>query len=365
MTVRFPVQEGTIPFRGYHTWYRIVGEDAPGRLPLLCLHGGPGAPHDYLEPLEGLAATGRRVIFYYQLGCGNSDHVHDPALWSVDLFVEELGVVRDALGLTALHILGQSWGGMLAMQYALTQPRGVASLVIADSPASMTQWVAEANRLREALPPEVQATLLKHEAQGTTSDPAYEEAMMVFYRRHVCRLDPMPDCVQRTFAKLAETPEVYNTMNGPSEFHVIGVIKDWDIVARLGEIRVPSLILSGRYDEATPLIAETVHRGIPGSQWVLFEESSHMPHVEETERCLAVVSGFLRRVEATMAGGESEGLDTCDVPLGPPQEYTVETTRELGPQPGERKIHPRRPVPPVPRGDEIGDDSPSPPTEPQ
>ncbi|MFN8476049.1 MAG: proline iminopeptidase-family hydrolase [Anaerolineae bacterium] len=365
MTAKFSVQEGTIPFRSYHTWYRIVGEDSPGRLPLLCLHGGPGAPHDYLEPLEDLAATGRRVIFYDQLGCGNSDHVHDPALWTVDLFVEELGVVRKALALDALHILGQSWGGMLAMQYALTQPRGVASLVIADSPASMPQWVAEANRLREALPPDVQATLVKHEAEGTTSDPEYVAAMMVFYRRHVCRLDPWPECVQRTMDKLAEAPEVYNTMNGPSEFHVIGKLKDWDIVARLGEIHIPTLILSGRYDEATPLIAETVHQGIGGSEWVLFEESSHMPHVEETEHCLSVVRDFLRRVEVRMAGGEDEGLETGDVLLGEPKEYTVHTTRELRPEPGERKIHPRRPAPTVPRGDDVPDKSPSPPTEPE
>ncbi|MFN8483177.1 MAG: proline iminopeptidase-family hydrolase [Anaerolineae bacterium] len=363
MTMTFAAQEGTVAFRGYRTWYRIVGEDRPGRLPLLCLHGGPGAPHDYLEPLEALAATGRRVIFYDQLGCGASDHVHDPALWTVELFVEELGVVRQALGLDALHILGQSWGGMLAMEYALTRPSGVASLVIADSPASMVQWVSEANRLREALPADVQATLLKHEAAGTTSDPAYEEAMLVFYRRHVCRLRPAPACVQRTFAKAAEAPEVYGTMWGPSEFYVTGTLKDWDIVARLGEIHTPTLILSGRYDEATPLIAETVHRGIPGSEWVLFEDSSHMPHVEETERCLTVVGDFLRRVEVRMAGGEDEGLDTCDVPLGEPMEYTVHTTREIRVEPGERTIHPRRPSPPVPRGDEVADDSPSPPTE--
>ena len=187
-------------------------------------------------------ATGRRVIFYDQLGAGNSDHPHNPSLWTVPLFVEELGVVRQALGLEHLHILGQSWGGMLGMEYALTQPPGLASLIVADSPASMPQWVAEANRLRAELPSDVQETLLKHEAAGTTDDPAYQEAMLVFYRRHVCRLDPWPDCLNRTFEKLSKDPEVYNTMNGPSEFHVIGVIKDWDIVNRLGEIHVPTLV---------------------------------------------------------------------------------------------------------------------------
>jgi L-proline amide hydrolase len=292
-------QEGFVSYKGYKVWYRIVGDhEDPGKFPLLCLHGGPGAPHDYLEPLEAMAATGRRVIFYDQLGAGNSDQPHDPSLWTVPLFVEEVGVVRQALGLERVHILGQSWGGMLGMEYALTQPQGLISLTVADSPASMPQWIAEANRLRAELPLEVQATLLKHESAGTTDDPAYQEAMLVFYGRHVCRLEPFPDCVNRTFEKLAKNPEVYNTMNGPSEFHVIGVIKDWDIVERLGEIHIPTLVISGRYDEATPLIAETVHHGIPGSEWVLFENSSHLPHVEETERYLQVLTNFLERIES-------------------------------------------------------------------
>lgn len=291
--------EGFVAFRGYNVWYRIVGErEEPGRLPLLCLHGGPGVPHDYLEPLEAMAATGRRLIFYDQLGCGNSDQPHDPSLWTIDLFVEEVEAVRLALGLDRIHLLGQSWGGMLAMQVALTRPAGLASLIVASSPASMPQWVAEANRLRTELPPEVQQTLLKHEEAGTTEDPAYQEAVMAFYRRHVCRADPWPECLNRAFEKLLRNPEVYNTMNGPSEFHVTGVIKDWDIVDRLGEIRVPTLITSGRYDEATPAVAETVSRGIQGSVWVIFEHSAHMAHAEEPKRYMRVLDQFLSRVES-------------------------------------------------------------------
>ena len=290
--------EGFIPFRGYRTWYRIVGNgEEPGKLPLLVLHGGPGASHDYLEPLEAMANTGRRVIFYDQLGGGNSDHPHNPSMWTVELFVEELGAVRKALALDHLHILGQSWGGMLGMEYALTQPSGLASLTIADSPASMIQWVSEANRLRAQLPPEVQQTLLHHEQNGTTDSREYQDAMLVYYRRHVCRVDPWPDCVTRTFEKLAQYPEVYNTMNGPSEFHVIGTLKTWDITNRLHEIKVPTLLLSGRYDEATPIIVEPIQRSIPGSEWIIFENSSHMPHVEETELYLQVLDRFLMHVE--------------------------------------------------------------------
>jgi len=293
-----PVREGRLPFRGFTDWYKVVGGPAePGKFPVLVLHGGPGAAHDYLEPIGALAATGRPVIFYDQLGCGLSDRPHDPSLWEVGLFVEEVTAVRQALGLDRLHILGQSWGGMLGMQYALTNPEGLESLIVADSPASMTLWVSEANRLRADLPPAVQATLLEHEADGTTGTKEYQDAVAIYNARHLCRVAPMPDYVKRSFDQIEADPEVYHTMNGPSEFHVIGKLKTWDITDRLGEITTPTLVLSGRYDEATPLIAETIQRGIPGAEWVLFEESSHMPHVEETARYLQVVDEFLTRVE--------------------------------------------------------------------
>jgi proline-specific peptidase len=190
---------------------------------------------------------------------------------------------------------------MLAMEYALTQPRGLESLIIASSPASMIQWVEEANRLREDLPSDVQQTLLHHEAAGTVESAEYKTAMDAFYARHVCRVDPLPEYVQRSFTAIDRNPEVYFTMNGPSEFHVVGTLKNWDIIPRLGEIRVPTLVTSGRYDEATPLIAETVHNGIPGSRWVIFEESSHMAHAEEPERYMRVLDGFLSDVESRAA----------------------------------------------------------------
>ncbi len=290
-------REGVIDFRGYRVWYGYVGEGAelPGKLPLLCLHGGPGAGHDYLESLAAMANRGRRVIFYDQLGCGNSDQPDNPSLWNVELFVEEVDVVRRALGLDRLHLLGHSWGGMLAMEYALTQPVGVASLTLASSLASMTQWVAEANRLREGLPSDVKAILQRHETAGTTNSSEYQSAMMEFYRRHVIRLDPMPEPVARTFAKLERNPQVYHTMNGPSEFHVVGNLRDWDIVSRLSEIKTSTLVTSGRHDEATPLIAETVHRGIQGSEWVIFENSSHLAHVEEADHYMTVLDEFLCR----------------------------------------------------------------------
>ncbi|HST26629.1 MAG TPA: proline iminopeptidase-family hydrolase [Gaiellaceae bacterium] len=290
--------EGTIPYHGLETWYRIVGDgEEPGKLPLLCLHGGPGAPHDYLESLEAVAGTGRRAIFYDQIGCGNSSRT-DQSMWNVETFVEEVGVVREALGLERTHLFGSSWGGMLAMEYALTQPAGLASLVLSSSPASIPLWAEETSRLRAELPEEIRQVLDEHEAAGTTESPEYEEAMMAFYSRHVIRVDPMPAGVARTFEKLTENPGVYNHMQGPNEFVITGTFKDWDITGRLGEIHVPTLVTSGRHDECTPMQAEIVHRGIAGSEWALFEDSSHMQFVEEPERYLEVLDGFLGRVEA-------------------------------------------------------------------
>jgi L-proline amide hydrolase len=293
------VTEGYVPFRGYRTWYRIVGEgEDEGKLPVLYLHGGPGGTHDYLEPLEAMAETGRRAIFYDQIGCGKSDLPDDPSLWKVETFVDELGEVRRHLGLDRLHIFGNSWGGMLAMEYALTQPTGVASMIVASSPASIPQWVAEANRLRSLLPEDVQETLTTHEQAGTTDSPEYEQACLVFYHRHVCRLDEWPDCVLRSFAFIEEHGVVYKTMNGPSEFHVIGPLKDWDITGRLGEIRIPTLVITGEHDEATPAINQTVTSGIRGSESVIYPGASHMAHVEDPDGYMRVLDGFLTRIEA-------------------------------------------------------------------
>jgi proline-specific peptidase len=291
-----PANESFISFGQYKIWVREVGADH-SRLPLLCLHGGPGVPHDYLEPLEAVAASGRRVIFYDQLGCGNSDQPRDPSMWTVELFLEELDVVRSALGLDKVHILGQSWGGMLALQYAITQPAGLASLIIASSPASIFDWMDAANLLRVQLPVDVQQTLTKHESAGTTDSAEYLEAMMVFYRRHVCRLSPWPDCVNRAFDKLSANPEVYHTMWGPSEFHVTGVLKDWDVTAQLGQIAVPTLITSGAFDEAAESVVAPVQKGIKGSKRIVFEQSSHMSHVEEADKYVEAVVKFLDEIE--------------------------------------------------------------------
>ncbi len=197
-----------------------------------------------MEPYAELAHD-RRVVFHDQLGCGNSAVTgpHDPAMWTTELFLREVDAVRAAVGLDRCHVIGHSWGGMLAMAYAATGPVGLASMTMESSPASVRYWLTEIGRLRSDLPHDVEAVLRKHEDAGTTDSAEYQATMMAFYDRHVCRVRPWPAWLQRTFDGLDANSEVYNTMNGPSEFHVVGPLKDFDITADLGRIRLPTLLL--------------------------------------------------------------------------------------------------------------------------
>jgi len=179
------------------------------------------------------------------------------------------------------------------------RPAGLRSLTIADSPASMDLWVAEANRLRALLPPEVQATLLAHEADGSYDHPEYQRAVQVFYDRHVCRVVPNPPEVAATFAAIDADPTVYLTMNGPTEFHVVGNLRDWSIVDRLDRVAVPTLVVSGAHDEATAACVRPFAERIPDVRQHVFAESSHMPHVEEREAFMELVGAFLAEVEGS------------------------------------------------------------------
>ena len=282
------IEEGKINVAGYQIWYRRVGN---GGIPLLTLHGGPGAGHDYLEPLERLA-TDRSVIFYDQLGCGKSGQPDDRSLWRIERFVAEVDTVRRALGLEQIHLLGHSWGGWLAIEYMLSRPQGVVSLILASTSASLPQFVAETTRLKTELPLEIYQTLQRYEALGDYHHPDYEAAVLEFYKRHLCRLDPWPEPLLRSIDTLTGNI-VYETMNGPNEFIVIGNLKKWDRTDRLGEISVPTLITVGRYDELTPACAETLRRGILNSRMVIFEESAHLAHLEEPDKYRQVVTDFL------------------------------------------------------------------------
>jgi len=291
------VAEGILRWEGGWTWYRVEGDlRAADAAPLVLLHGGPGGAHDYLEPLTELTRIAARpCVLYDQIGCGRSQHLPDaPAgFWTVELFRRELEVLLDELGLAGRHqVLGHSWGGMLGMEYAVRQPPGLRALVIADSPASMPLWIEETRRLRRLLPADVQGVLAKHEAAGTVDDEEYEQAVMRFYERHLCRI-PFPEPLLRTFAQLGEDPTVYRTMNGPSEFHVTGSLRDWDITPRLGDVRVPVLVISGEHDEATPAVVRPLVAAVADARWELLEGASHCTHLEQPERFLELVEAFL------------------------------------------------------------------------
>ena len=267
---------------------------------ILC-HGGPGATHDYIESIAELERFGRACVLYDQLGNGRSDHLPDadPSFWTPELFERELTALAAHLEIDGrYHVLGQSWGGMLALLHGLERPSGLLSLVAADSPASAADFAAGANELLDRMDPAIVETVRAGERSGETSTPEFTAAVMEFYRRHLCRVDPWPDEVNRSFAALEEDPTVYGTMNGPTEFTVVGTIRDFDITPRLGEIEVPVLLISGEYDEVTPSVVGKVHEKLRDSQWELFADSSHMPHVEEHERFLEVVEAFFQRVES-------------------------------------------------------------------
>jgi L-proline amide hydrolase len=285
-----------VDFRGWRTWYRVTGDLRSAKAPLLVLHGGPGAAHNYTLRIAQIAALGRAVVHYDQLGVGNSTHLPGEGadFWTVELFLEELDNLLGALGIAGrYHVLGQSWGGMLAAEHAVRRPEGLNGLVIANSPASMGLWLSEANRLRTQLPHDVQRTMLEHEAAGTTDHPDYKAAEAVFNARHVCRVVPNPPEVEATFAAIDADPTVYHTMNGPNEFHVVGTLKDWTIIDRADRISVPTLLISGRHDEATETTVRPYAERIPNARWEIFENSSHMPHVEEEEAYLRLVGAFL------------------------------------------------------------------------
>jgi proline iminopeptidase len=288
-----PVKEGYVNVTGGKVWYEIVGSgDA---IPLIVLHGGPGFTHDYLEPLGALCKE-RPVVFYDQLGAGKSDRPHDKSLWTVESFVKELAQLRTELGLKRVHILGHSAGTVLLTDYALTQPQGVVSLTFSDALCSYPEWEKDAALYRRELPADTRAILDRHEASGYTDCPEYQGAMVQYYKLHVCRLPVWPDSLERSFA--GHNDEVYVTMQGTNEFTCTGNLKDWDRTARLKEIRTPSLYIAGRLGSETSVRATTIcHNALPGSEMVIFEESSHMPIYEEPHKYLKVVRDFISRAE--------------------------------------------------------------------
>ena len=288
-----PVSEGYIDYRGCRTWYRVVGDQASGAAPLLALHGGPGSTHHYFGPLERLGSE-RPVVLYDQIGCGSSDRPQGIE-WSVAVFREEVDTVRSHLGLERIHLLGTSWGGMLALEHVLSGAEGIVSLILSSTLANLEQWAAEQLLLKNALPPDIVEVLDQHERAGTYDAPEYEQAMEAYFDRHFYR-GPKPRAeLERMDAEKA--PDVYRAMQGPNEWTVTGALRGWDVSDRLGEIEVPTLVIRGRYDMCTDPIAATLTEGIRNAREIVLDESSHTPVLEETERYLESVVAFMRQCE--------------------------------------------------------------------
>ena len=285
-------QEGYIDVDGGKVWFQVVGSG--NATPLLLLHGGPGGPSYYLEPLKRVAVD-RPVIFYDQLGAGRSPAPADESLWTVERFVTELAQVRAALGLDEVHILGHSWGSMLAMDYMLTKPEGVVSLVFASPALNVDRWTTDAKELLKALPEDTRALIEHHEAEGTTDAPEYEEAVMTFYRLYVSRSDPWPPELMQAFEGF--NFEMYNYMWGPSEFTATGTLQNYNRESELPTLDLPVLFTTGRYDEATPDTVKHYQSLVPGAQLQVFEESAHMTMLDEPDAYAEAIRTFLNDVD--------------------------------------------------------------------
>lgn len=290
------ISEGYIPFNGYQTYYKVFGHCEPGTYPLVVLHGGPGMMHNYLLSIAAIAERGRAVVFYDQLGCGNSPADLPDDAWSEDLWCDELDNLRAALDLDEVHLLGQSCGGMLAQHYLLFHgvPEGVKSATLSSTMPSMKIWGIEGKRLRSYLSPEMQAAVETALATKDLSSPEYLAAQDEYYRRHVISLDPMPHDVVYSFENASD---VYTIMQGQCEFDVSGRLRDWDSTDELHRIGVPVLLVSGNDDESTPLINKTMYDRIPDCRWELIPHGTHLVNAEFPEQYNAVVEKFLENVE--------------------------------------------------------------------
>ncbi|OBG96127.1 proline iminopeptidase [Mycobacterium sp. E3251] len=288
--------EGTIAVPGGVVWFKRVG--AGTGLPLLVVHGGPGLPHTYLRSLERLADE-REVIYWDQLGCGKSECPSNPELWTMQRSVAEMDAVVAGLRLNRFHIFGNSWGGMMAQQYALDVPSGAATLTISNSIASIPQFSEMVARLKSELDPATQSAIERHEAAGTTYTAEYQNAIRTWNETYLCRVRPWPPELLEAFANMGA--DIFETMFGPSDFHIVGTIRDWDVFDRLAAITLPTLILAGRFDECVPEHMWDMHRRIAGSRFVFFEESAHMPFIEEPAKFDSVMRDFLRQHDSPRA----------------------------------------------------------------
>ncbi len=296
------IEEKYIPFREYQTYVRIVKEDDQDSVPILLLHGGPGSTHNYFEVLDPLAKQ-RPVISYDQLGCGNSYVENHPELWTLSTWMEELDNVIKSLHLTRFHLLGQSWGGMLALAYALQQPQGLQSLILSSTLSSSQLWGREQHRMLKYMTKEEQDAITKAEETGNWQDEMAQKAIARYMKLHCADIrDNDPECLRR---KKRSGTESYMTAWGPNELTPQGTLKNFDVTDKLCEIKVPCLIISGTDDLCTPLIAKTMYDHLPYARWELFANARHMVFAEYTEKYLQLLADWCQETDTGMIRNES------------------------------------------------------------
>jgi proline iminopeptidase len=289
---RKPDETRTVTIDGGYTLY--CDRFGSGADVLLCLNGGPGLPCDYLREAHScLADKGYTVVAYDQLGCGRSDRPDDPKLWDIARYVEEVEQVRTALGLGRVHLMGHSWGGWLSIEYALTYPDNVKTLILLNTCGDMPHLQTELNRMREALGPETVAMMQRHEALGSFDHPEYQAAITVLNYRHVCRLEVWPAPVVRSVSDWNMGP--YGTMQGPNEFLYVGNLKDWRRLDQMGRIACPALIVTGLHDEIGPPCAMRMRHALPNAEIAIFKNSSHVPFYEEPAEYYPALEAFLAK----------------------------------------------------------------------
>ena len=287
------ITEGYMPFEGFETYYRIVGEGSEGKAPLVLLHGGPGSTHNYFEVLDRIAESGRQVIMYDQIGCGNSFVEGHPELFNADTWIKELIALRDHLGLDEIHLLGQSWGGLQAIWYALEyKPKGIKSYILSSTLSSAKLWEKEQKRRISYMSEADQKALLEAEKTGDYSSKEYNEALDRFMKMYCAGevTENDPECLRRP---KKSGSEAYVVGWGHNEFSPSGTLAGYEFTDRLHEIEEPCLITSGAIDLSSPYIAKTMYDRIPNSKWELFEYSRHMPFVEENEKYMEVLNKWL------------------------------------------------------------------------
>ena len=288
------ITTGTMPFKGYKTWYRIVEGERTDKPPILLLHGGPGSTHNYMELLDVLADTGRAVISYDQLGCGESYVEGHPELWTMNTWLEELISLRQHLGLDCLHIMGQSFGGMLLLQYLCDHPKGISSAILSSTLPASWLWAKEQHRMIRYMSEEDQQAIAQAEATDDYTDPAYLAANDRYMELH-CASTPTensPECLRRP--KRSGT-ESYRVGWGPNEYTPTGTLKDYDVIDQLPGIQTPCLIISGTDDLCTPLVAKTMLDALPHSQWELMEKCRHMCFADDNPKYVAIMRNWLEK----------------------------------------------------------------------